>query len=410
MDDWTKIIKSNPGYFFSIKSMKNTRKRVFLVNKKTQSDQSKNGKKVVVLKSGAKKTSTTRGNQANKPQNAPPKPNNPSPKKYSIHNKPVQATNKTKNTFFKSIDTLPRHNPRKDYLNRTIKLEEEIASGGEGTIYTTNRSGTVAKVFPRDYRKQVCKKIEFLASINLSDIPRLTLPNSIIYDTQGAFIGYTMPYHQKNFSKLNIIKTPARKSFFSSDITYSFLLDICIQIANVVDQLHKRSIIIADMKPDNIMINRQGQVFFIDIDSFQLSQKYKCNRLTVPYTPPELLSNKGLTSQLRFWSYDIFSLLVIVFEILTLGSHPYDRLYGGTLVENMKNGYYEYPHPQDNSPFLKYTRADVYDIIKQNFSMKLQTLFFHHFHAHGKSRSEKNRYKAYMIKNMLIGERKGQNK
>lgn len=293
---------------------------------------------------------------------------------------------------------------KKDYLNQTISLQSsnDVGSGGEGAIYLTNRSGTVAKIFNDKYRKKSQAKIEYITGLFL-DINRVVLPKSILYKN-NTFIGYTMDYLGKDYKTLTSIFTPARIEHFKQPITYSFLLGIALNLTHIVNDLHQHKVIIGDMKPENIMVSRKGVVKVIDADSFQYSSKFLCNTLTTPYVPRDQLTNSQLTKHIRDWHYDSYSLMVIIFQILTLGSHPYDRLFGSDLMSNIKAGYYQYPHPSNPNPNLKFTRKDVYNVIRANFSESLQFMFYNHFHTNGKAQNPQNRMHPSTIGKVLTSE------
>lgn len=103
--------------------------------------------------------------------------------------------------------------------------------------------------------------------------------------------------------------------------------DIVEQIAAGLRAFHRLEMIHQDLKPENIMIDRDGTVKIIDYGSIkiagieEISTPVKRDNLlgTRNYTAPEYL--KGLSGTNRS---DIFSLGVITYEILT-GELPYNR-------------------------------------------------------------------------------------
>ncbi|WP_261844414.1 bifunctional protein-serine/threonine kinase/phosphatase [Aliamphritea ceti] len=92
--------------------------------------------------------------------------------------------------------------------------------------------------------------------------------------------------------------------------------------------LQRQGIIHQDLKPENIMINQDGQVKIIDYGTVQIAgvnELYSPLTKSVPqgsvgYTAPEYLLGQSGSSR-----SDLFSLAIISYEMLT-GKHPYSQL------------------------------------------------------------------------------------
>jgi serine/threonine protein kinase len=100
------------------------------------------------------------------------------------------------------------------------------------------------------------------------------------------------------------------------------VLNIAIQLCTVLDYLHTRQprIIFRDLKPTNIMLTRDGQLFLID---FGIARRFKPGQAkdTIPfgspgYAPPEQYGKAQTTP-----SADIYSLGAILHQLLS-GSDP----------------------------------------------------------------------------------------
>jgi len=103
-------------------------------------------------------------------------------------------------------------------------------------------------------------------------------------------------------------------------------------MAETLDVMSKRKVVHADLKPDNILVDFDGKriqaIKLIDFgSSFLFSNEVdsKITASTPEYLAPEVLSllesknsnSKGLCSFMQPWSYDMWSLGVILLEVIT---------------------------------------------------------------------------------------------
>ena len=94
-------------------------------------------------------------------------------------------------------------------------------------------------------------------------------------------------------------------------------LEIFLRICDAIDYSHSKGIIHCDIKPDNVMIGRYGEVYVMD---WGIAAADGCNRKanldgTPAYMPPETLRD-GITNK----QTDVFALGMLLNEIVTLRS------------------------------------------------------------------------------------------
>lgn len=222
-----------------------------------------------------------------------------------------------------------------------------FAGGGEGNLYKivspNHRQNYVAKL----YHAAKCTPIrEAKLVYMLENAPastqfqqeetdsRLVWVVDLLYNDKNEFVGFIMPKIEGE--KLEILCTPQLPKKINP-IWERFNLDnpeaaglrlkVCFNLAAAVHQLHAaEQYVLVDLKPDNVIIQPNGVVWLVDIDSIEIvknGQKlYDAPVATPEYTPPEHYNKNLGYDPTSFVAWDQFSLAVIFYKLL-LGIHPY---------------------------------------------------------------------------------------
>lgn len=103
-------------------------------------------------------------------------------------------------------------------------------------------------------------------------------------------------------------------------------LQICLQVADGIDYLHKHKLIHFDIKPDNILITPNGSIKIID---FGLARQVGTEDILAkdfrePQGTPDYISPEQLCGKRSCFQSDIYSFGIVVYEMLT-GKLPYPK-------------------------------------------------------------------------------------
>ena len=201
-------------------------------------------------------------------------------------------------------------------LKTTISQLQVLAEGGEGIIYEYGNKLIKAYKSHVDLVSKE-KKIKALMQKNL---PReAVIPVDIVYDNRGKFTGYLMEkVDGTEFKRLS-----NSKFVRSNNITTKEILTMLYKIQEVLEILHKEGIYVGDLNDQNILFDKQYNVYFIDCDSWTVGSE-KCTVAMDLFKDPLLKSNDFNEKT------DTYAFAVLIWKALTR-IHPF----GGTMSPDM---------------------------------------------------------------------------
>lgn len=207
------------------------------------------------------------------------------------------------------------------YPSNNIPLTE----GGEGSIY--DNGNTVIKIYKSHVNlKSKQEKIRHLMSLQLPH--EVVVPIEAVCDSSGKFIGFTM--NKVNGSELKCLCS--NKFIKSNRITNKDILLMLAKVKEVVLHLHKYHIFIGDLNDQNILFDKNFNIYFIDCDSWSIGNE-KCEVAMDLFKDPLLVANNFNENT------DMYAFAVLAWKTLTR-IHPF----GGTMdpdiniIDRMKNG------------------------------------------------------------------------
>lgn len=204
-------------------------------------------------------------------------------------------------------------------LQITLEDRYEIKRGGEGKILTVPElPGKVAKIYLNPNYQHMSKAQK--DALSVLDDAIFIKPLELIYDLKKrnpTILGFTMDFLAPDFLPLSAF---FNKNFCAAQhIDYPFKTELSKKLTQAVQSAHRQDIIIGDLSGLNVMVNLQGEIRFLDVDSYE--------------TPVH--SHWGLLfDEIRDYLYqgkvsresDYFALGVLIFNLFT-HLHPFKGIH-----------------------------------------------------------------------------------
>lgn len=231
-----------------------------------------------------------------------------------------------------TIQQPPKFISRGSTLAGKYRIVEPIGKGGMGVVYKaedTKLKRTVAlKFLPAELAESPEAGERFIreaqAAAALSH-PHICTIHEISEEEDQPFI--VMEYIEGQSLRQKILKGPL-------DQTEG--LDIAIQVAEGLEEAHKKGIVHRDIKPGNIMLTEKGTAKVMDfglakVFGGSLITKEAKTMGTVAYMSPEQAQGQSVDHRT-----DIWSLGVVLYEIIT-GQVPFKGEYEQSIIHSILN-------------------------------------------------------------------------
>jgi hypothetical protein len=282
------------------------------------------------------------------------------------------------------------------------KLEvanKSLNSGGQGGVYEILSPGYdshIVKIYhDKNKAKALEKKLQYMVQFNpLTKAPliirkSLAWPEATVYQN-NQFVGYVMPKitNAIELTELTTPKSPHHrnglewKKFDISNLDgFRTRLVISYNISKAVELLHKSGMYtLVDLKPDNIMVDKDGIITIIDLDSIQVTDAkgtllFYADVFTEEYTPPEFYNQKIVPKLSKIEkSWDVFSFAVICYKIL-FAIHPYQASHEkyNTISDLIKNGYFVHGNKQKSLGVIPYIHKSFHKLPRSVSELFIRT-------------------------------------
>ena len=229
-------------------------------------------------------------------------------------------------------------------IDGRYRVETEIGKGGMGVVY---------HAYDRLTRQHVALKqvnVDGMAGTDgdTSSLRMLLVSEfQIMASLHHPFVleVYDYGFHGEPYFTMPLLFDAVSILDATHDTTFARKIDVIIDLLQSVHYLHRRGVIHRDIKPNNILIDKDGTLQLLDFGLAVTDRKASEMAGTVAYMSPEAMAGEIVTE-----ASDLFSIGILAYQILT-GTHPFEEK---ELYKTVRNVLEETPdyEPLNDYPYL----------------------------------------------------------
>ncbi|MGW1492080.1 hypothetical protein [Streptomyces sp. NPDC002402] len=215
-----------------------------------------------------------------------------------------------------------------------VLAEEPLKGGGQAAVFPVlGRGDLVVKLYREPPGAEQERRLESMLTVSplggrptdRSQPPELAWPTALAHGSGGEFLGYAMrrfgePDHVQ---LIGLFTRSQRLRLFPPETDWKFLLGVAWNLAFMTARMHHEGLIIGDFSSNNVVVDKNGFVTFLDCDSIAFNdpasgELFPSLMQTADYSAPERQAGGPATR-----SSDDFALAVLIYQLLTAGNHPF---------------------------------------------------------------------------------------
>lgn len=230
---------------------------------------------------------------------------------------------------------------------QTASVGERINQGGESEIFTVEGYNNLLYKRYTKPRGETVDKIQKLITDRYYEIDGVMAPITMVSEG-GVFSGFLMNAYPQHYELGATLFSPIHFLESFPSWTRIELIELALSYLSLVSQLHQKGALLGDINPHNVLFRSYNDVAVVDIDSVQIGD-YLCPMGMEEYASPRLQGAKFSETR-RTIEDELFAVAVLLFQIFTLGKHPYASIGVESLSEAIKMQHFVYPiGDEDNS-------------------------------------------------------------
>ena len=157
----------------------------------------------------------------------------------------------------------------------------------------------------------------------------IAYPLDIAYEelnSANQFCGFSMNFFSNCYTMEKVSFDLLANKYFKSEMTDAKAVSIIYDLFRLLDSIHYKRIVLADIKPANILINPTTfKPIIVDFDSAQVPPNFPCSAISEQYLDPKIEAQGKNANGFYTVSTDsdIYSLSVVAYEFF-VGQLPFD--------------------------------------------------------------------------------------
>ena len=230
-----------------------------------------------------------------------------------------------------------------------LGIEDEKASGGEGTVYRYPKNPKfVIKVYKRRIldnpakRDAIERRLRDMLLIEpLRKAEGIAWPLMPVFDENKRAVGFVM--RAVDGTSMRSLQGAAQIQSLFPGWNREDMARVAKDFLKKMQLLADNGVLVNDYNPANFLVGKDHKVRLIDCDSFQIpsadgGEPHVATSYFASHVAPELLRNPEMLNRPRAVEQARFGAAIIVFQLLMCGLHPYSHRFGGTPEGNLKQG------------------------------------------------------------------------
>lgn len=255
-------------------------------------------------------------------------------------------------------------------MNKRYQIIKKLGAGGMGEVFLAhdrlnNREVALKRIlfqlFGDANQDSLSRRESFAQEFAL--LASLRHPHII------SVLDYGFDEYNRPFFTMELVEDPLGLLDSMDKATLDRKITVLLDILQALDYLHRRHVTHRDLKPDNILLGKDGtKLLDFGLAQEKRDQAGKGGEMagTLAYMAPETLSGNGFST-----ASDLYALGLIIHELL-LGYHPYKGGNFSEIIDRVLYGTFDLSKIEN--PLLAQAAARLLDKNPDNRLTALQTI------------------------------------
>lgn len=258
--------------------------------------------------------------------------------------------------------------------NQRYTLMKPVMTDNASITYETSDPRFYAKIYtPKMLSIDLMeKKLDSMLKGRI-DIPGVCWPVDKLTDGNGCFTGTLVPTsHGKQLSKTVLMGKNSLTNVFPSWDKRD-LCRLAVTILEKVKKLEDEGVLFGYPNPSSIYVEDPEQVFFVDMDNWQI-EGYPCLSRNQTFAPPEVLRSESkhiLTTP----DEEYYQVAVLLFMLLMPGKFPYAKKKTSDEIQSITDMAFPFKAKGRQGTRDAETPSGVWQMVWDHLSLKLRFKF-----------------------------------